>query len=219
MVDRLKKIYLLYETVMASEKTACRPKCAHCCTCNVTLTSLEAYFMTFFLPPAQKKALYTKITHYFPEKRFIPGMTTNQFARLCMEGADLPDEENDPAWGKCPLLENDLCTVYDVRQFGCRAMMSNTDCRHTGYAQMPSWIMTVNNLFLQAIEHLDQKGCSGNLSDMLPVSLSGNDTNKESVFINNEPIAVLMIPPEHRERVAPVVKELSEYLQVFINSG
>lgn len=96
MIDRLKKIYLLYDKVMASVTKACRPKCARCCTCNVTLTSLEARFMTFFLPSAQKKALYTKITKKFPAKRHIPGMTTNRFARLCMEGTDLPDKENDP---------------------------------------------------------------------------------------------------------------------------
>ncbi|HKL00844.1 MAG TPA: YkgJ family cysteine cluster protein [Desulfotignum sp.] len=214
---------------MASTKTACRPKCSHCCTCNVTLTSLEARFITFFLPPAQKKAVYTKITQTFPEKRFIPGMTTNQFARLCMEGADLPNEENDPSWGKCPLLENDLCTVYDVRPFGCRALMSETDCMHTDCAQMPPWILTLNNLFLQAIEHLDQKEYSGNLSDMLQIALSGNDVThqdmqhhdpkNEALFVKNECIKCLMIPPEHRERMDPIVKNLSELINSAPDTG
>jgi Fe-S-cluster containining protein len=222
MIDRLNKIYLLYDQIMDSATWSCGPTCARCCTCNVTLTSLEARFMTVTLPAALRGTLHTAVTQSFPAKRYIPQMTTNQFARLCMEGKDIPDEENDPSWGKCPLLENDLCTVYDVRPFGCRALISQTDCRDTGFAQMPPWMLTVNNLFLQAIEHLDQNGYSGNLSDMLQMTLSGNDLThqdmqnhdpkSDALFVKNEPIKCLMIPPEHRERMDHIVKNLSDLL-------
>lgn len=225
MIDRLNKIYLLYDQIMDSATLTCAPTCARCCTCNVTLTSLEARFMTVNLPATLRGTFHTAVTQSFPPKRYIPQMTTNQFARLCMEGKDLPDEENDPSWGKCPLLENDLCTVYDVRPFGCRALISQTDCRDTGCAQMPPWMLTVNNLFLQAIEHLDQKGFSGNLSDMLRTTLSGNDlthqdiqnhdSKNEALFVKNEPIKFLMIPPEHRERMDPIVKNLSDLLNAL----
>ncbi|MFN2356323.1 MAG: hypothetical protein ABR534_01120 [Desulfotignum sp.] len=222
MIDRLNKIYLLYDQIMDSATLTCGPACARCCTCNVTLTSLEARFMTVNLPATLRGALHTAVTQNFPAKRYIPKMTTNRFARLCIQGEDLPDEENDPAWGKCPLLKDDLCTVYDVRPFGCRAMVSETDCRNTGCAQMPPWILTVNNVFLQAIEHLDQNGYSGNLSDMLQMTLSGNDLThqdmqnhdpkNDALFVKNEPINCLMIPPENRERMDPIVKNLSELI-------
>jgi hypothetical protein len=212
MIDRLKNIYLLYDQIMASTAWACGPGCARCCTCNVTLTGLEARFMTTHLPLTRRRVVHTRILQKFPEKRYIPRMGVNRFARLCMEGADLPEEENDPLWGKCPLLEDDLCTVYDVRPFGCRALISQTNCRDTGCAQMPPWALTVNNVFLQAIEHLDQRGYSGNLSDMLLASLPGNDTKPAPLFIKNEPIRCLMIPPEHLERMGPLVKNLSEVL-------
>ncbi|MEE4362880.1 MAG: YkgJ family cysteine cluster protein [Desulfotignum sp.] len=212
MIDRLRKIYLLYDKVMASVTKACRPKCAQCCTCNVTLTSLEARFMTFFLPSAQNKALYTRITEKFPAKRYIPRMTTNRFARLCMEGTDLPDEENDPSWGKCPLLANDLCTVYDVRPFGCRALMSDTGCKNTGFAQVPPWVLTMNNVFLQAIEHLDSHGFSGNLSDMLTWFPADEPDPPADRFVPNEAISVLMVPPGHRQDLAPVIEQLSTLL-------
>jgi Fe-S-cluster containining protein len=222
MIDRLNKIYLLYDQIMDSATVTCGPGCACCCTCNVTLTSLEARFMTITLPATLRKTLHTAVTQSFPAKRYIPQMTTNQFARLCMEGKDIPDEENDPSWGKCPLLENDLCTVYDVRPFGCRAMVSETDCRDTGCAQMPSWALTVNNVFLQAIEHLDQNGYSGNLSDMLQTTLSGNDLThqdmqnhdlkNDALFVKNKPIKCLMIPPEHRDQMTPIVKKLSDLI-------
>ena len=218
MIDRLNHIYHLYERIMESETLACGPGCAGCCTCNVTLTSLEARWMTDSLSPALHESLCKAISLQFPEKRYLPKTSTNRFARLCMENAALPEEENDPAWGRCPLLENDRCTVYDVRPFGCRAMVSKTDCRDTGSAQMPPWVLTVNNLFLQAIEHLDQNGCSGNLSDML-LALTGSDATHqamhnlglkdERLFVKNEPIPCLMIPPEHRERMAPIVRDLS----------
>jgi hypothetical protein len=104
-------------------------------------------------------------------------------------------------------------------------MVSETDCRDTGSAQMPSWVLTVNNVFLQAIEHLDQDGYSGNLSDMLLFSLSGNDVTGQDMqnhdlknhglFVKNEPITCLMIPPEHREQMAPIVRDLSD----LINTG
>ena len=77
---------------------------------------------------------------------------------------------------------------------------------------MPPWALTVNNVFLQAIEHLDQNGYSGNLSDMLLLSVSGNDTKQASLFVKNEPIRFLMIPPEHRDVMDPIVKNLSELL-------
>jgi len=224
MIDRLNHIYQLYDRLMGSSTLACGPGCAGCCTCNVTLTSLEARWMIDVLPPARQESLREALSNRFPSKRYLPKTSTNRFARLCMADADLPEEENDPAWGKCPLLENDLCTVYDVRPFGCRAMVSETDCRDTGSAQMPAWVLTVNNVFLQAIEHLDQDGYSGNLSDML-LALAGSGTTHqgmhdhslkdERLFVKNEPIPCLMIPPEHRERMAPIVKDLS-YL---INTG
>ncbi|MDT8379094.1 MAG: hypothetical protein RQ739_09415 [Desulfotignum sp.] len=225
MIDRLNPIYQMYDRIMESEAPACGPGCAACCTCNVTLTRLEARWMVDALPSDRRESVRETLFLRFPAKRHIPKTSTNRFARLCMENQDLPEEENDPAWGKCPLLKNDLCTVYDVRPFGCRAMASETVCRNTGCAQMPPWVLTVNNVFLQAIEHLDQKGYSGNLSDMLRLALSGSEIThqdkqnhhlkNESLFVKNEPITCLMIPPEHREQMAPIVRNLSD----LINTG
>ena len=229
MIDRLNHIYSLYDRVMGYRTLACGPGCAACCTCNVTLTGLEARFMIDRLSLPRGQALCTTITQKFPAKRYVPKTSTNQFARLCMQGADLLEQENDPLWGKCPLLENDLCTVYDVRPFGCRAMVSETDCRDTGCAQMPPWVLTVNNVFLQAIEHLDQNGYSGNLSDMLQLIFSGRDVigqdiqhhhpQNKGLFVKNEPIKCLMIPPEHREQMKSIVRNLSDLINTGPDTG
>ncbi|WP_051012276.1 hypothetical protein [Desulfobacula toluolica] len=219
-IERLKKIYSLYDDAIDHMEGVCQKKCSSCCTCNVTLTSLEADFLFGALTLLEKKALQDRINRHFPEKRYIPKMTTNSFARLCMEGKEIPEEENDPSWGKCPLLVNDLCSIYEVRPFGCRALMSRVHCSEKGYAQVPPIVLTLNNLFLQAIEHMDENGFSGNLSDMLtqllPDNTSVNFSDPAKIhdngrFVFNEKIPVLMIPPEHRENVRPVWEKLYYY--------
>jgi len=211
-LDRLREIYHLYDRFMASETSVCKEKCADCCTCNVTITTLEADLLLTSLSPVEKNALYNRIIRHSPQKRFIPKMTFNTFVRWCMEGRNIPEEENDPAWGTCPLLADDLCTIYDARPFGCRALMSRHLCRDRGHAQIPPRVMTANNLFLQAVEHLDQNGFSGNLSDMLTRLPEDEPGPTDHRFVPNEAIPVLMVPPEHRADMAPVIQQLSTLL-------
>jgi len=95
-------------------------------------------------------------------------------------------------------------------------MMSQVHCRKTGYAQVPPLALTVTHVFLQYIEQLDHQGFSGNLSDMLALALdidldletSGN-FEKKQVCIENMKMKVLMIPPEHRPGVAPLLKQMA----------
>lgn len=216
--ERLKRVYALYDEAVESVEVVCAEKCSSCCTCNVTLTSLETGFLIASLTLPEKKKLQNRVERYFPGKRYIPKMTTNMFARMCMQGKDIPEEANDPSWGRCPLLADDMCSLYDARPFGCRALMSGVHCGERGYAQVPPMVLTLNNLFLQTIEHMDEKGFFGNLSDMLSLFLWDNavtpfsdssGTTENSRFLVNEKIAVLMVPPEHREKVRPVLEKLS----------
>ncbi len=216
--DLLEKIYSLYDEAVEPMTHVCKEKCASCCTCNLTLTSLEAGFIMNSLAIGEKKDLQIRIGQRFPLKRYVPKMTTNGFARMCMENIDIPEEENDPSWGICPLLEDDLCTVYEARPFGCRSLMSEIPCGQDGYARIPPLGLTLNTLFLQAIEHLDQKGFSGNLSDMLLLFLSEkgmddmtegfNDISGERFFMRNEKISVLMVPPVHQKALKTLIREL-----------
>ena len=216
--DQLKQMYALYDKAVEHIDVVCRKKCSSCCTCNVTLTSLEADLLIAGLAPQEKKDLKTRIKRHFPPKRFIPKMTTNMFARMCMENKDIPEEENDPSWGQCPMLVDDMCGIYDARPFGCRALLSQVHCAESGYARVPPIVLTINNLFLQYIEHLDQNGFSANLSDMLTLFLSDNSLDdfsdpsliaNDNRFLFNEKIAVLMIPPEHREKVGPLMEKFT----------
>ncbi len=217
-IDLLKKIYRFFYEAIEHIDVECQKKCSSCCTCNVTMTSLEAGFLINSLTPQEKKKLNTRLEQHSPKKRYIPKMTTNMFARLCRQGNEIPDEENDPAWGQCPMLVDKLCSIYDARPFGCRALLSQVHCRGKGYAQIPPFVLTINTLFLQTIEHLDQKGFTGNLSDMLALFLSDSAfagfTDRfriadDARFILNEKISILMVPPEHLEKVRPLLEKLS----------
>ncbi len=229
-VEKLDRVYRIFDKAIDDFPVACKEKCADCCTCNVVATSLEIAWLFSRLGEDEITALRARLKDSVSKKRYQPRFTTNEFALGCIEGRDLEEEENDPVWGRCPLLEDGRCTVYHARPLGCRNMMSETSCAKNGYAQMPELALTINNIFLQYIEHMDSLGFSGNLTDMLglylkygvsggasgqksdafPLSLENlKDSDKTGVFIRNYKIPALMIPPEHRNAVAPILEEIN----------
>jgi len=213
----LDQIYGIYDQFVVKLDIACQKYCAGCCTRNVTITTLEGYFMASHMITCGKSGLFENIEKAIPEKRFRPQTTTNRLADLCMKGQDPPEEENNGLNGSCPLMEDNLCPIYPVRPFGCRCFVSKKDCRKQGYAEVDPFIITVNNLFLQFIEHVDSQGFSGNLIDV--VNFMGSKTHRHNYerntlhhtgtgLIPNLNIPVLMIPPEHRIKIKPMLKEL-----------
>jgi len=75
----------------------------------------------------------------------------------------------------------------------------------------------VNTLFLQTVEHVDADGCSGNLLDVLEVLASAEKRTAYAEgalhctgngLIANRPMQVLMLPPEQRERIEPILSKL-----------
>lgn len=215
----LDHIYQVYEKLAVPENIACRRGCSQCCTCNVTLTGLEAMRMAEHILAEGKTEMIGKLKAASGRKRFQPGFTTNQMADFCMQGQEIPEEENDPAWGVCPLLKNGECPVYPVRPFGCRCMVSARNCRETGYADMTEFTATVNEVFVQYIEHVDSGGYFGNLIDMLLYLLEngnlqnyrdGIQENRPENLIPNHPMRGLMVPPELRKKIRPILQALEK---------
>lgn len=218
----LDQIYRLFDDFIRTQRIACKRQCATCCTCNMTLTTLEGYKMLSLLDASAKSALLQGIYDAAEQMHFKPQITTNQMARLCMTGQEIPQEIVDPSWGPCPLLSDKECPVYGIRPFGCRCMVSKTVCAETGYADIDDLTLTVANLFNQFIEHLDQDGGTGNLIDVLlyldhDKHLTATPSEKKDLLekglIPNRPIPVLMIPPEHREQMGPLLESLKKVLQ------
>jgi len=214
----LEKIYGIFDKFAASLDLACRKYCVHCCTTSVTLTTVEAYKIIMDLESNPVVNWIEEIRQAAAQTHFKPKITTNQLANLCAQGLEPPEEESS-AWNTCPFLSADLCTIYAVRPFGCRCLLSRNDCGAEGYADVDDYVLSVNTVFLQSIEHMDDGGCTGNLLDVLAVMASTENRqayeNKTLTcpavgLIANQPLSILMIPPEHRTKMEPILRSLQE---------
>jgi hypothetical protein len=213
----LDRIYAIYEEFVRNRDAACQMRCHVCCTTRVALTTLEAYRICDGLPPGEREKLFQRVDEASGLKRFRPALTTNALAELCAEDGDPPAENEAPAMEKCPLLVEELCSIYAVRPFNCRCFTSRRPCGERGYADVDEEVLAVNTLFLQTLEHVDADGCSGNLLDVLGV-LAGEEKRRAFAagslpcagdgLIANRPMRVLMLPPEQREAIAPVLQKL-----------
>lgn len=210
-LQRLQRIYDLHERFCADQTFACRRGCAPCCTANVTLTTLEARAIERHWARTGEKPPIARLQQAARHPRFRPRLTTNQLAAICAAGGEPPDEAADPAAGPCPLLNDTICTIYPARPFGCRAMVSHTDCARHGTADMPDRVLAANTLFLQFIESLDQNGRTGNLTDLLLWRLSGS-TKPPTDLAANRTIPVLMVPPEQHTALQPLLGDLRPIL-------
>jgi hypothetical protein len=220
-LKRLVEIYRIYDETVASLPAACAEGCAHCCSRNVTLTTLEAWRMVAALDRQRLEGLYQRLEAARGLDRFRPRITINHLAELCRADADPPEDDCDPAWTPCPVLTDHRCPVYDLRPFACRGMVSAVICRPDGAAAMDGFRITVNTVFQQVIEHLDVPGATGNLVDVL---LHFRDAEVRSVYRSrmiqpralglpaNRPVKMLMIPPEDRQRLQPVVARIRDAL-------
>ena len=212
----LKEIYKIYGHFSSSLHVSCSRGCATCCTRNVTLTTLEGRHILEYVSAAPEKQYLEILIRDQKINRFRPEITLNGIARCFKEGKETPSE-NYPGGGKCPLLDNDLCSIYPARPFGCRCFLSKTDCGITGTADVDPFVVTVNHVFLQVIEHIDTDGFTGNLTDMLVFLDSNSSVNRDGekyhpmpskTFVPNCPIPMLLIPPEHKKRIAGILSQL-----------
>jgi Fe-S-cluster containining protein len=212
----LEKIYAIYAEFAAPLDLACKKYCAHCCTSSVVVTTVEGYKIFKLLEAEGNLRQIDQIQQASVHRSFQPQITTNQLANMCAEGKEPPAEQSTD-WKPCPFLTDLQCPIYRVRPFGCRCLVSRNDCGEKGYAEMDDFVLSVNTIILQAIEHLDENGCTGNLIDVLGLLASEkkrqayeNNTLQCSAagLIANQPLKVLMIPPEHRAKMEPILQSL-----------
>ena len=214
----LDQIYQIYDNFVSGLELACRKHCAHCCTTSVILTTVEGYKIIKKLESEGNRQWIEKIETAVTQPHFRLKITTNQLANMCAEGLEPPVEENT-GWDRCPFLTDDLCPLYAARPFGCRCLVSHQDCGKEGVADIDDFVLSVNTIFLQTIEHLDTGGCTGNLLDVLGVMAieeirqdyaDGKLKCPSAGLIANQPLKVLMIPPEHRPKMEPILNSLRE---------
>lgn len=216
-LEALDRIYAVYDDFVRTQTIACKMHCHACCTTRVSLTTLEAYKICKTLPSGECQRLFNRIRAAADVERFRPTTTTNALAELCAADGDLPEEPDEAGRSKCPLLAEELCSIYALRPFNCRCFVSRTLCSESGFADMDEALVAVNTLFLQTVEHVDADGCSGSLLDVLMV-LAKEETRaaycsgalhcSAEGLVANRPMQVLMVPPEHRQQIEPILQRL-----------
>ncbi len=222
-LNALARIYQILDDNPGQKTLACHRGCTACCTRDVTLTTLEGYWIISRLSHSAEKALMDHLARAEGGSGYAPAVTLNAVARRYAEDEDaeidghLSDDGSGPG-GICPLLVDDLCSIYAHRPLACRMMVSTHDCRTRGYAQIDPVFLSASNVFLQFTEHIDTGGFTGNLADVLPyLSNAGNRSAYEAgtaapeagKLIRNHPLTILMVPPEHRQAIAPIIQRLN----------
>ncbi len=214
----LEHLYGVYDGFCQSlDGLACRKFCADCCSRHVTITTLEGLYLLQGLDGDRQQECLTALMDDSDQGIFRPRWTTNQIAGFCRAGHDPPEDDAPHDGSRCPLLVDAACSQYRLRPFGCRCMVSRHPCGTRGYADVDDWVLTVNTVFLQTIEHIDRPGSFGNLKDILQ-ALEQEDLRKAyrdgrplvetPGLIANQPAPMLMVPPEHRERIQPILAEM-----------
>jgi len=202
----LETIYALHAKVLEPMDLACRAGCDVCCTRNVSVTSLEADLISNHLKKADRPDLEESLAVAKNLPRFKPLVTTNGLAHLCRRGEEPPEETIDPDWRPCPLLVEHRCSIYAVRPFACRCMVSKSECLKGGQAEIDDYLLALNTVFMQFIEHADADGHTGNLIDMLVPETDGAARDN---CIPNHPIEMILLPPEHQSRGQEIITKLS----------
>ena len=220
----LEQIYAIHDGYASEVPTACAKGCAACCTCNVAATTVEGLLVYEYLLESGRSDQVQAILRSKPPLRYRPRLSLNQIVALCASGRQPPEEANDPTAGICPLLSDGICSIYPVRPFGCRAMLSASDCTSSGEAQMPPLILSINNVMMQYIEALDRPGLTGNLLDILEFMAqeasrqgyrAGKSPNAAMGMPANRSFPVLMVPPEHRSDIRPLIQSLEAAARDF----
>ncbi|MGM0452598.1 MAG: hypothetical protein ACQERN_05495 [Thermodesulfobacteriota bacterium] len=208
-IEKLQKIYNLYDRHVDTLDLACEKYCADCCTANVTMTGLEGRLIVESISAQDYQPFCRRITAHRQAPRYQPEITTNEYAQICING-ETPPEDGPPAdSGACPLIENDACPIYSIRPFGCRCMVSTRTCGQFGQADIDDFTLTVNTVFLQCIEHLDADGWFGNFTDVLARLIIGDPKDGHpGPTVSNRRLPALLVPPPHREKIDPIVKAL-----------
>lgn len=190
-------LYQAHARVTADYRFACRAGCATCCSVNVVVTSLEAEYLRQ-APAWQDPALEKDVRRAAAKPHYTPSCSTNLVAACCLAGREPPPDPSPHQHGACPLLDGQgRCRVYDHRPFACRSMVSAIPCRTGGEAVMEPFLVTLDLALCQVIEHLDRRGWTGNLLDMLTRSgAHGGD----APLVRNRPLPGFLVPPGEQPR-------------------
>jgi Fe-S-cluster containining protein len=208
--EMLHAIYGVYLSWAERFPFACQKGCAACCTQSVTMTSLEGeVILDFINAEGRKEWLLAKLTQTTPGKSKA-NITTNQFAAACINHREI-DEDALGGWDftPCVFLEDNNCSIYAVRPFGCRSFGSLEKCEAGRAAEMPPIYLTVNTVLTQIIEHVSSSdGCWSTMADILQ-SLVNCETRVGKInLLQAQPMPGFLLEPHEMQVVKVLLQEL-----------
>jgi Fe-S-cluster containining protein len=214
-IHLLEKIYRFYDGLTRSlSPWKCKSGCSDCCTPLAILTSLEAAYLW-----ERNGDILAKRIDAFGEL-ILPALayTTNEQADLSLAETDFVQEAQEKTMRRCPLLDNDRCSCYEVRPLMCRMMLSSVDCASTGCAEFSSELLSLNTALLQIVEDLDKEGWSGYLVHLAPhfqdplfasAYAAGKPVLEDNRLPRNRRNPGLLVPPEHQIQVRRWMEDLT----------
>lgn len=204
----------LYELALQPPGYACRKGCATCCTQSVTMTAWEGDLILDSLPPAELAAYMSKVEEGQLKR---PAMTTNRYLRQFIEQKAASGEESAWSFAPCPFLVEQACAIYAVRPFMCRGFVSRTDCRQTGFAEVPPQVVLLNTVIQQVLEHLAVGRSWGLLSDILNQAGSPKPSVSGGVgLLSCEPVPGFLLDGRERRQLG---KQLARIRAIVAASG
>jgi len=207
--EALYAVYDVYSEWVERFQLACRRGCAACCTQSVTMTSLEGEEIVDFLKKkGTEELLPAKLARVQPGKNRAR-ITMNQYAEACLNHREL-EAEVPGNWDftPCMFLEENRCSIYEVRPFGCRSFGSFVECAANRAAEMAPIHLTVNTVFTQIIEHLNIDG--GNWSTMAAIlhSLAGGEARGNMHLLAARPLPGFLLEPLEVAEVHALLQQL-----------
>ena len=224
----LEQLYDIYDRFSAELNVACVRGCSACCTENVTITTLEGYRIVQHLIDSGQFNLLERLRNSNQDKRFQPAISTNELASMCLRQEEPPEDSPDSPRGDCPFLSGSECPIYLQRPFGCRCFLSTQPCEAKGFAEIDPFVITVNTVFLQFVEHVDAGGLFGNMTDILCSLASeparrryeaGKNIGQTGKTPVNRPVPGLLVPPEDQEKIGPILEEIRRVMEESTAQG
>jgi Fe-S-cluster containining protein len=208
--ELLHAIYGVYARWVERFPLACQKGCAACCTNSVIITSLEGeIILDFVIGAGREKWLLEKLAGAAPEKG-REAITMNQFAGACLNHQEV-DQETLGGWDftPCVFLEAKICSIYEVRPFGCRSFGSFVQCAADRAAEMAPIQLAVNTVLTQIIEHVSSDGgyCS-TMADILHSLVNTGICNEKMHLLPAQPVPGFLLEPHEIKVVKALLLQL-----------
>ena len=209
--EMLHAIYDVYSRWVERFPLACQKGCGACCTQSVTMTSLEGeMILAYVKAEGGEEWLLARLAQAIQGKSKA-AMTPNQFAEACLKHREI-DDDTSGSWDftPCVFLQDNNCSIYEVRPFGCRSFGSFVQCKADRPAEMAPIHLTVNTVLTQIIEHISSDGGSWSAMADILHSLVHCETRAGKIhLLQAQPVPGFLLEPHEAKVVKILLQELS----------